>query len=501
MSRQSDPHNSRPIDIHRYSEFPEAKEFIDSLWLVFTEHFPEHIQVRRGRKTTGNIKDQFRALMLDLYVCWLEDSETYLGIHLAKNAYQLDSRYNRLHISFKITTLAHQCNQLGWLDWLNFSYSGPGSKGNRTTRIRASDQLIHLFKKCGIQLDHFTFMPDRECILLTDKDPDPDATILRQEGKTLVRYMDTEHTIEMRDELMAYNQLLAQTHIDVASLHEPVVIRKVKRGPYAGRTQRIRIGQHNKFVRRIFSRGSWQAHGRSYGGFWQQISEALRKDIYINGEPTIEIDFKALHVSLIYALDLNEIWPYSKDPFTLSSQVSFAPDAATQRNWIKLLVLQSLNADCRSKAFGAFRDDADTGSLEKSLKDNQLGQLIDLFLDEHPKLEDFLFKDCGVKLMNHDSRLMAHIINLCTKKGLPILSVHDSCICRRIDFAEVRAFMTMASIREVGYDLFVEQDGLEVDRTKGYGSVLTETAIRKLPVTDPSEGFTGRFNSWLNRRE
>ena len=246
---------------------------------------------------------------------------------------------------------------------------------------------------------------------------------------------------------------------------------------------------------RVFSRGSWEAHGRLYGGFWQQVSEKLRKDIYINGEATVEIDFKALHVSLLYALELKEVWPYSRDPFTLSSLVPFAPDAATQRNWIKSLVLQSLNADDRSKAFGAFRNDSDAGSIAKRLKNNQLGQLIDLFLGEHPKLEDFLFDDCGVTLMNHDSRLMAHIVNLCTRKDLPILSVHDSCICRRSDFAEVRAFMTMASIREVGYDLFVEQDGLEVDRENDTGSYLNEKVLRSLPTISATAGYHKRLEN------
>ena len=73
MHRACDPNHSRPLDIHRYSEYSEAKELVDSLWTLFTEHYPEHVSVQRGRKTLGKIKEQFRVLILDLYVCWLED--------------------------------------------------------------------------------------------------------------------------------------------------------------------------------------------------------------------------------------------------------------------------------------------------------------------------------------------------------------------------------------------------------------------------------------------
>ena len=213
MDRQSDPYHSRPLDIHRYCEYPEGRELVDSLWTLFTEHFPEHIVPRRGRKTSGQLKDQFKALILDLYVCWLEDPNQYLGIHLGKNAYNSNSRYNSLFISFKITEIAHQLRQLGWVDWVNFSYSGPNSRSNRTTRIRASEALILKLKESGLSLDEFSFLPERECIWMTIREPDDHEDVVRVSGKALLKYTDTEQTIRMRDEVIAYNSLLSKTHI------------------------------------------------------------------------------------------------------------------------------------------------------------------------------------------------------------------------------------------------------------------------------------------------
>ena len=37
--------NSRPLDVHRWSDHSEVKQLIDQLWSVFTEKYPEHVAV------------------------------------------------------------------------------------------------------------------------------------------------------------------------------------------------------------------------------------------------------------------------------------------------------------------------------------------------------------------------------------------------------------------------------------------------------------------------
>ena len=37
--------NSRPLDVHRWSDHPEVKQLIDQLWCVFVEAYPEHVAV------------------------------------------------------------------------------------------------------------------------------------------------------------------------------------------------------------------------------------------------------------------------------------------------------------------------------------------------------------------------------------------------------------------------------------------------------------------------
>ncbi|MDA9005983.1 hypothetical protein N9J36_00020 [Litoricola sp.] len=304
--------NSRPLDVHRWSDHPEVKQLIEQLWSVFVEAFPEHIAVKRGTKPKADNKTQFKVLILDLYVSYLEDPLQWIGMPQSPNQFKsVASRYNALHISSILITYRKQLHALDWIDYKGGSHSDENPQWNFVSRLRASAWLQDQFSSLTVTADDIGYAPNRECIVLNEKDYDGDKTFP-------IEYTDTDTTRRMRDILSSYNSLLERTYIDIATLNEPVIWREV-RTRHGRRQLPVRISQNSKFVRRIFSRGDWNLHGRLYGGFWQQVSETLRKDIFINGNPTIEVDYKALHVTLLYAQFLNEqkIWPYGEDPYDL----------------------------------------------------------------------------------------------------------------------------------------------------------------------------------------
>ncbi|MDA9005984.1 hypothetical protein N9J36_00025 [Litoricola sp.] len=171
-----------------------------------------------------------------------------------------------------------------------------------------------------------------------------------------------------------------------------------------------------------------------------------------------------------------------------------------QRKRVKSLILQAINANSRKAAFFAFRDNAKAGTPEKRLTNKYLERLLEAFLDEHPDLRRFIATDTGVDLMRVDGDITEEIIRLMTKKEIPVLTIHDSYIVERHRFADLRTVMAMAAIRVAGYDLFAEQDDMEVDRDNGYGTVLNERVIRKLPQPSSTQGYQDRFKSWCGRR-
>ena len=487
--------NSRPLDVYRWSDHPEVKQLIDQLWGVFTEKYPEHVQTKRGTKPKSSLKIQFKVLILDLYVSHLEDPLQWIGMHQSPSHFEgVNSRYNSLHISPILITYRQQLDELGWIEFKRGRYSRENPKWNFVSRLRASSWLQDQFSSLSLIADDIGYAPNRECIILNDKDYDDDKTFP-------IAYSDTDATLRMRDILSSYNSLLEKTHVDIASLEEPVIWREVKT-KQGYRPLPVRISQESKFVRRIFSRGRWDLHGRFYGGFWQQVSEDLRKGIFINGNPTIEVDYKALHVTLLYAQFLNEqkVWPYGEDPYDLDVQLSQSVPRDVQRKRVKSLVLQAINANSRKAAFSAFRDNAKSGTPEKKLTNEYLERLLNAFLEEHPELHEFIATDTGVNLMRLDSDITEEIIRIMTDKGIPVLTIHDSYIVERHRFADLRTAMTMAAIRVAGYDLFAEQDDIEVDRDKGYGAVLNERVIRNLPLPLSTQGHQDRFTNWCERR-
>ena len=54
--------------------------------------------------------------------------------------------------------------------------------------------------------------------------------------------------------------------------------------------------------------------------------------------------------------------------------------------------------------------------------------ILDSFLELHPKIKHFLCSDIGIKLQNLDAKLTDYVVNRSIVDGVPCLGVHDSFI-------------------------------------------------------------------------
>ena len=61
--------------------------------------------------------------------------------------------------------------------------------------------------------------------------------------------------------------------------------------------------------------------------------------------------------------------------------------------------------------------------------------------------------------------------------------------------------MATAAIRVAGYDLFAEQENIEVEREDGYGMVLNERVFRELDIPTQHSGYDKRLQKWLTKRK
>ncbi|WP_299355955.1 hypothetical protein [uncultured Shimia sp.] len=461
MADIENPWHSRSIDVHRWSDHPEVAALCDRVW----DGYLSELTGRSGPKPKTAFRHQLRVLILDLYVAWLADPELSIGVSMSSNYWDTSSRYNAIHISKKIIPIIRVLTKAGLLDMAKGSFSGPNSRGNRTTRIRASEELQGWFAEAQFQRDDVGRVEGEEIIILRSEEDGP-----------LVEYEETDDTIRMRAELDRYNEVIASAFIDIPILEDPTL-------------DGIPTDHHQKLTRRIFSRADWTCNGRFHGGWWQRINSDRRSRIFINDTPAVEVDFRSLHISL---LSLQSGVELTGDPYELRQGLIGGAPERLQRNLVKRLLLTAINARKKDAAFRAFRDGFPTGHMGKTLTNEQLETLLLAFLEKTPHIEGLLFNDQGIRLMNLDSQLTERVHRHFSEQGIPVLSVHDSYVIDYTRVAELKDIMAEASEAVAGVALptsnqffgLDEQDDPSADYVRDY--VIWRQTAR-------SEGYLARL--------
>ena len=282
---------SELLNVHTSSDHPEVKEFIDRF---YDEYF-----------SGGNLtirKKHLKVILLDLYVRWRNDPKLKTAFARDITAYKPRSRYNKLHFSKTSIAVVDRLRKLDLLEQaIGYFFEDSGKR--RVTRIWPTENLIKKFEEARFGPLVINTHTDQECIILRDvikgKNPRRNAKGNMVDKETIEReYNDTPKTIAMRQQLTAYNDLLARSFIDIPVLDEPFIQLNEE---VVGSAGFLHVNQNRKFVRRIFNRRSFDKGGRFWGGWWQTCPKLWRQSIFINENPTSEVDFSGLHIVMLYA--------------------------------------------------------------------------------------------------------------------------------------------------------------------------------------------------------
>ena len=300
-----------------------------------------------------------------------------------RNFYANSSRYHGTSYSY-----ANVLSSVAALDAAGLiidARARPGNLGRQSIFV-ASDELTDVWDDL---VGHQLAYDPREIIRLKDADGE------------LVDYRDTRETRRMRRDLAQDNEHLAALRIDVPGIE--------RRG-------RHMVFNNNCFVLptpsnglyRVFSRGSFALHGRAYS-WWQNIPEAARQTLTINGEPVVEADYKSLHPTILY----NEAGiRFSGDPYDVDG---------FERSDIKLGFVIAINAKNMPAAIAALADHLGTDRRHAS-------NVIAAIKRRHKPIEKQFCSDAGVRLMRTDSELILTAMRAINDNGEPALPVHDSLI-------------------------------------------------------------------------
>jgi hypothetical protein len=239
--------------------------------------------------------------------------------------------------------------------------------------------------------------------------------IVRDVNGLPIDYRDNRQTRAMRRRLEGLNEGLVAQQIGL----DGRIIREGDRLDNGGRAQ-VQLN-------RIFHRGDFNLGGRFYGGHWQNIGDRHR--LNINGQPTVEVDYVAIHVHLLY----QEIGkPMPADPYDLDGW---------PRNQAKLALLIGINARTRLDAVRALADALRLDGCV-SYPFAAAKELLAAIKAKHPAIAHAFGSDAGVRLMRRDSDLAERImVEMVRTTGIVPLAVHDSFIVSSAHEGKLREIM------------------------------------------------------------
>jgi hypothetical protein len=311
--------------------------------------------------------------------------ERWISYSRRKAKYSRPQRYYRP--TFTYWSVVPVVDQLASAGLLEHQQMPPGHRGFQS-RFRASDALLKGFESAPV-----VYRP-RESIILRDENGD------------LADYRDNSETRCMRRNLAAINEALTSQEIALAG-------KLIREGNPLDNRGRALSSAH-----RVFNRSSFEFGGRFYGPHWQNVPADQRALLTIGGEPTVERDYEAMHIRLLYQkAGLTMVGdPYDIPPWP--------------RKQVKIAMLIAINATTELTACRAIAEHC-LGLSPGWLQDHVQAakELLTAIKAKHPGIASAFGSDAGAKLMRCDSDIAERVmLELTIKRGIPCLPVHDSFI-------------------------------------------------------------------------
>ena len=284
-----------------------------------------------------------------------------------------------------------------------------GSEYTGYTRIYAAPKLLDIFNNINnIWIPQSPMNPD-SLVILRDKDDRGRKKILPVPSSTTVT--------QMQNNLLKYNSFIINHCVTLDLKDEQ--LDEVVAAMVSHKNQNPRIHLNRIQLRRIFSRGSMALGGSFYGGCWQQIHSAYRPHIAINGKPTVEIDYSAMAIRVLYAKK-GATYPSDQDPYDLGLTQWQGPQDPRRRE-IKTFINALLNDEKKRYRLAK--------KAERILGLNH-DDLLEAFSSKHPLLVDLIGTNAGLEAMYIDSQIAEIVMLEGVKQGILILPIHDSFIIR-----------------------------------------------------------------------
>ncbi|MHA1702046.1 MAG: hypothetical protein ACTSWK_07250 [Promethearchaeota archaeon] len=344
-------------------------------------------------------------------------NEAVIGVHKTKSYY---NSFRSIFPWYTRTNIIDTMNRLLENEYIQIKpgFYDPRVEFGRITRIWFTPKSIELFQKF-------------ESIRI-EKIVKPVKTLqLKNKESESIEIKETPFTINQREFAISFSNLLNRNEflLTITNEQNDKFYNSLKNILGPERVELVKSNKNNsifeiknKFVYRSFN-NDFEQGGRFYTSYFQNLPKEIRKTITINGDETIELDFSAIHPSLLYSLEGLKI-----------PDDCYFPTEKFPRKYLKLIMLTVINANDLDEAI-----QSGCQTIIKLIKKERYyvkGEITHLYImklmqhlvEKNLPISKYFSTGFGIKLQKYDSDVMELILNHFNDRNIPCLPVHDSVI-------------------------------------------------------------------------
>ncbi len=367
----------------RFAKTKNAKAFVADVTnqlLNLERH--DGLRLRARKKKDDEIfRRQIEAIACEAAHRYLTDPNKRIAISLS------NQKLSRKDSESKIlnNTLSQNLKNLAGLEMSFIELEAGNQKLSLVTTFWAGKRLITRINDLKLTYNDFGVEKSLNVIELRGA-----KTHKGGKGK-LIKYEESSLTRQYKDEIEQINNHLREADIC-----------------YQGDKD---IDDSRRELKRIFSNGSFEESGRLYGGFWSNMKNEDRREITIDDEWVVSLDYGQMAVRLAYSL--------AKAPINFDDGY-LIPNWERVRNSTKTLISVMLNTDNSND----WHVPALVKKTYKYREDTKMRLIKDIYLF-HAPIAHLFGKPLGTKFMFLESEILIDVLLELNEKAITALPIHD----------------------------------------------------------------------------
>ncbi len=425
------PPRDRPFNPYRCPRSEKAKAIVADVTNQLQNYEKHRRPRKRARKPTDQaiFEETVSAVVCDLIHSYLSDPTRKVFVGLSNRSLGRKSRYRPSSaLGKKLSALLESLSapEMAFVEMVKGSRVqewddeiGVRYERKRTT-LWTGPRLISRIEEHELDFDDLGQSEFEEIIILKAEKKHP------KDNGQLMEYEDTPDTIRFRDELRAINMWLAEAGIELdRDAAEALIDTKDRR------------------LRRIFNNGSFKRGGRLFGGFWQHLKKAKRRqDLVINGETAVELDYGQMALRLAYGM-AGAVPP--------DGDLYCVPGLEPYRDGVKKVINAALQADKEQRRMPM-------GTRCEFPYDIEYKHAMMAISSFHAPMSHLFYQGVGMELMFRESEVLIALLLALKDKGEIALPIHDAVLVPLSSARSAQATMETVFKDKAGVDAVVRSD-------------------------------------------